>query len=313
MCAKKRVRRFIPRECNHVYQRTVKGWNIFYDREDYLMCYMILSVVAKSLNVKILKICFMYDHIHILIDADSREKMAAFVRDYLSVFVREYNSSLGRKGQLFYKSFGSAPKQGNKKMRSVIVYIGNNPVEKHLCNYAEEYRWNFLMYMVEPFHFSQEIPARKRCRSLARCIKRVKASSEVGCYLNYKQLYNMFSSLTDVEAEYLTDYIIMSYSPFDKERLLSFYDDWKQMIESMHCSTGSEYDIVEKWYSKSDRIYNDMVMYVKSHLNLTKVREVTVLPVLQKRKLMADLMRCTGATHFEVCKFLHMDASSSVK
>lgn len=307
MCTKKRIRRFIPMECNHVYQRSIKGYNIFYDREDYLICYMILSVISKKLNVKILEVCFMFDHIHILIDAESRELMASFVRDFLSVFVREYNTSIGRKGQLFYKSFGSAPKQGNKKMRSVIVYIGNNPVEKHLCEYAEEYRWNFLRYMVEPFPFSNETPGRKRSRNLNRCIKRVNAAAKVGRYMNYTQLYDMFSDLTEMEAEYLTDYIIMTYYPFDTGRLLNFYDDWKQMMDSMHSTTGSEHDIVEEWYSRSDSVYSEMIKFVKGHFMLNKARDVTVMPLMQKKKLMADLMRHTGATFSEICKFLHLD------
>ena len=64
MCAKKK-RRFIPMECNHVYQRGASGFNIFYDREDFLVCYMILSVVAQKRNVKIVEMCFMFDHVHI--------------------------------------------------------------------------------------------------------------------------------------------------------------------------------------------------------------------------------------------------------
>ena len=87
------------------------------------MCYMIMSVLAKKHNIKLLQLCIMVDHIHILLESASCESMAAFIRDYTSVFVREYNNSIGRKGQLFHKSFGNAPKQGAKKMRSVIVYI----------------------------------------------------------------------------------------------------------------------------------------------------------------------------------------------
>ena len=111
----KRRRRFVDGECNHIYQRTVNGFNIFYDLEDYLVFYMILSTSARKFNVRILKICLMVDHIHILLEAESCKEMADFVRYYSSVFVREFNDSIGREGQLMYKSFGSAPKKAARR------------------------------------------------------------------------------------------------------------------------------------------------------------------------------------------------------
>ena len=128
----KRRRRFLDGECNHIYQRTLNGFNIFYDQEDYLVFYMILSTSARKFRVRILELCLMVDHIHILLESDSCQEMSGFVRYYSSVFVREYNDSIGRNGQMMYKSFGSAPKKGDKKTRSAIVYIGNNPVEKKM-------------------------------------------------------------------------------------------------------------------------------------------------------------------------------------
>lgn len=312
MCAKKK-RRFIPMECNHVYQRGASGFNIFYDREDFLVCYMILSVVARKRNVKILEICFMFDHVHILLESQSCEDMAAFIRDYASVFVQEYNSSIGREGQLFHKSFGSAPKQGGKKMRSIIVYIGNNPVEKELCRYAEDYRWNFLRYMVSPHPFSVNVPARKRSRRLTRCMKYVGAVAQSGNYLNYRQLHNLFEGLSVEETEFMTDYIIMKYYPFDDSKLLSFYDDWQQMADAMHSTAGSEHDILEQWYHRPDDIYVKMADYIKEHFDISPLRRVTVLPLSQKKALLAQLRVNVGATLHEACKFLHLNFDQQTK
>ena len=311
MCAKKTRRRFVPNVCNHIYQRSVGGFNIFYDREDYLLCYMIMSVIAKKRNVSILEICFMINHIHILVDSDTCEQLADFIRDYTSLYVMEYNASIGRNGRLFHKSFGSAPKCGDKKMRSVIVYIGNNPVEKCLCRCAEDYRWNFLRYFVDDHPFSQNLTSKRRSRKLERCMKRVKAVAESGCYMNYIQLYDMFSSLSESEAEYLTDYIIVKYFPFDKERLLAYYDDWQQMIEAMHSSAGSEYDIAEKWYTKSDTIFSQMIACIKEKFHIYPVRKVVTLPYSQKKLVMDELRKSTSATLYEISKFLHLPNSGT--
>ena len=67
-----RKRRFIPDECNHIYQRTTGGKILFYDREDFLICYMIISVTARKYSIRVLELCMMVDHIHMLIEAESR-------------------------------------------------------------------------------------------------------------------------------------------------------------------------------------------------------------------------------------------------
>ena len=306
METKDRKRRFINNECNHIYQRTVNGFLIFYDREDYLVSYMILSVMARKYNVTLLKICFMIDHIHLLIDAPSREIMAAFMRDYSSVLIHEYNISIGRSGQMLHKSYGSAPKKGDKKTRSTIIYIGNNPVEKKLCIRAEDYRWNFLKYFVDDCPFSVRISLSESSRPLRRCIKIVKSTSRSNVYLNYTILRDMFGTLSESEQEYLTDYIIMSYFPFDKDILLSYYEDWNQMIEAMHSTAGSEHDIKEVFSYGSDQIYYEMVRYIKDEKMICPVRSVTVLPFEQKMILFNELRIHTGATPYEIKKFLHM-------
>ena len=306
MGAKERKRRFIENECNHVYQRTVDGFMLFYDREDYLICYMILSVMSKKYGVKLLEVCFMIDHIHILMEAPSREIMAAFIRDYSSVLIHEYNISIGRSGQMLYKSFGSAPKKGDKKTRSAIVYIGNNPVEKRLCLHAEDYRWNFLKYFVNDCPFSSKISMSESSRPLRRCIKIVKNISKSGGYINYIRLRDMFDTLSESEREYLTDYIIMSYFPFDKDRLLNYYDGWEQMIDAMHSTAGSEHDIKEAFSYGSDRIYDEMVSYIANMMKIKPVRSVTVLPLEQKMVLFNELRLHTGASPYEIKKFLHL-------
>lgn len=305
MNLKDRKRRFIPGVCNHIYQKTVNGYLIFYDREDYLVFYMILSVMAKRHNVSVLKICFMVDHVHLLIEAPSRESMASFIRDYSSVFVHEYNVSVGRSGQMFHKSYGSAPKKGDKKMRSAIVYIGNNPVEKNLCLHAEDYRWNFLKYLTEPYPFSKVIPLSECSRALRRCIKIVRSALKAGAYINHIRLREMFEGLHEYEKEYLTDYIITSYDLIDKDRLMKYYDNWNQMVSAMHFTAGSEHDIKEEYGHGSDQIYLDMIRYLTER-GFKPVRSVTVLPLNQKLVLARELRQHTCASSYEMKKLLHL-------
>lgn len=304
----KRRRRFVYGECNHIYQRTLKGYNIFYDREDYLVFYMIFSTSAKKFKVRILQICLMVDHIHILLEADSCKEMADFVRYYTSVFVREYNDSIGREGQMMYKSFGSAPKKGEKKTRSAIVYIGNNPVEKKMCTNAEDYRWNFIAYLNNKNPFSQTTPIRDCRRILRFAIKEARAEAESNRYMNYSKLRWYMKRLNETEKEIFTDYIISLFLPIDVESLMCYYSDIAQMVEAMKASAGSDYDIREKITPHSDLVYDRMIEVVSRETGLIPVRKVVVLPVEQKVEL-ARKIQCAVPTAelYQICKFLHLN------
>lgn len=303
----KRRRRFIDGECNHIYQRTLNGFNIFYDREDYLLFYMIFSVSARKFRVRILSMCLMVDHIHILIEADSCKEMADFVRYYTSVFVREYNDSIGRQGQLMHKSFGSAPKKGEKKTRSAIVYIGNNPVEKKICANAEDYRWNFIASLDNRNPFSQAVPVRNRSKLLRKAMKEVRIETGANRYVNYSRLRWYMTRLNEGERELLTDYIVSMYMPIDIEALMCYYSDIPRMVDAMKASAGSDYDIKEKVTPHSDLVYQHMADVVRADTGLNAVRKVVLLSIDRKLELARKIQSTVpSADLYQIGKFLHM-------
>ena len=51
---KYKKRKFIPGECLHIYQRTIGGVNVFYDREDFLVFFTVFSVISKLYSVTVL-------------------------------------------------------------------------------------------------------------------------------------------------------------------------------------------------------------------------------------------------------------------
>ena len=299
-------RKFIPGECLHIYQRTIGGVNVFYDREDFLVFFTVFSVISKLYSVTVLELCLMIDHIHILLSSDIMSEVSAFIRHYTSLFVHLYNQDSGRTGPLFHKSFGSAPKKGSKKIRSTIVYIGNNPVEKNLCAEAPFYRWNFLAYTQNDFPYSQYIQPSKCPPRIRVILKEVRDTYAKNSYLSYAQLRRMFDKLSVQESEYVTDYIVKTYYPFDSEALLSFYDTYEDMISAMKSTAGSDHDIKEKYYAGSDCVYRDMLKVVRDEMCLQPARKVIVLN--KDSKFDADflLQRKTTATTMQISKFLHM-------
>ena len=306
---KYKKRRFVPGECMHVYQRAVKGFNIFYDLEDYLVFYTIFATVARQYNVTLMELCIMIDHIHVLMSSRSLNEISRFVMHYTSMFVREYNADVGRKGPLFHKSFGSAPKRGSKSIRTTIVYIGNNPVEKNLCCSPEQYFWNFLAFYANENY--GHVPVRALSRKMKVLFKEVRDLKEKSAYLGYARLRRMFLKLDDVEREVLAKHIIREYFPFDRESLLSYYDSYDDMIHAMRSTSGSEYDIKEKYSPESGTVYGDMIGMVKRYLGQNRqtvqTRKVTMLPLDEKIRLAQKLKIQTSATTRQLEKFLNME------
>ena len=303
---KYRKRKFFSGECIHIYQRTVSGFNIFYDREDFIVFFTIFSVISRLYDVCVLELCLMIDHIHLLLSADSLEQVSSFVRHYSSQYALEYNHSLGRHGPLFHKSFGSAPKKGAKKIRSTIVYIGNNPVEKKLCRNAPEYRWNFLAYISETNPFSEAVPMNLCRNKLRKAMKEVRSSRNMNQNLTYAQLERMFDHLDNNEKDFLTDYIIRQYWPFDTKVLLSFYECCEDMFHAMKSTSGADHDIREMYHPEPDSIYRDMIRVVRNECQIMPVRKVTVLPSEMKLELARILRQKTSASMRQIEKFLCM-------
>lgn len=302
----RKKRKFYKGVLNHIYQRSQKGFNLFYCDEDRLVFYTIFSVCArKAPDVAILGLCLMYDHFHCLLVTEKVEAMSAFMEHFTSWFARVFNESVGRKGKLFHKNFGSAPKWGMKKSHSAIAYLFNNPVEKLLCTEAEQFRWSFLPYFNDSNPFSIRTIPREASASLRRAKKEVNWKNQMNEPLNYSELKRLRAGLTQEEWEELIDYIIVMYSPFDYKTLLSYYDSYENMLIAINSNTGGEYDLKEEYNAFSDQAYDEMLDYCRKMVPEADVRKVIMMSEENKNKMFNLLKSNTSATDRQICKFLH--------
>ena len=310
---KKRFRRrcFAEGEVHHIYQRTVKRFNIFYDLEDYLVYFTIFAIAARQYNVTVSGLCLMLDHIHMLIKADNRVIMSEFVRQVTSMFAREQNNDVGRKGSLFQARFGSAVKKGAKMVRTTIAYLFNNPVERSLCNRAEEYRWNFLAYAVSAYPFSNSINPNTASTKLKRAMKEVKTAESLDRHLRYSQLKRLLDCLKNNEKMQLVDYIISIYNPIDYDESIQYYGTYETMLIAINSNTGSEYEIKEERYKFSDIEYIHMSDILRNEEGIRELRKITGLDIDEKMRLFKVLRQRVTCSNLPICKFLHLDITES--
>ena len=129
----------------HIFQRARNGFVVFYNVKDSLFFITSFCIIARRHGVKVLALCLMYNHVHILLDTDDKESIRLFIKELMSYFCKSYNRRYGLSGVLF-DSYGVSLKKGDKAIRTALAYVNNNPVEDHICGKAEEWRWNFLAY-----------------------------------------------------------------------------------------------------------------------------------------------------------------------
>ena len=242
----------------HIYLRGFDGNLLFYCNSDRLVFYSIFSLEAANRRIKVFSLCLMLNHVHALVQAECYEDLRSFCRVVQWKYARSFNTASGMKGQIFQQSFGWASKSGEKKIRTCLAYIANNPVEKHLCQRAEQNQWTFLEYGRRRYPFS--VPYRlDTCPwRLRMAVTRMRKLRQSNAPLTYEVLLRITARMTVEEIRHLTDRIVNIYSVIDYPSAVAYYKSYGAMLDAFATNTGAEYDINEKYEYEQERVYIQM-------------------------------------------------------
>ena len=307
-------RRFIDGTVHHIYQKPADGIVIFYTELDFIVFLTLFSVVSRKYDVTVLGVCPMIDHWHIVVTAGNKTALSAFVQEYTSRFVKEYNFSLGReKGRMFTRRFGCAPKRSDKDVRSTLAYLYNNAPERKLCSKAEEYKWNLLAYGTSCHPYSAPLDHSHLSSRMKKALSLVKSMHTSANYLGYIFLERLYRGLTSVECEQITDYILSLYSPVDYGQLEEYYGEWETMLQAFSSNTGSEYELREDWAGYTDKVYSRMTAILLRKLNISSIKEVLTYSLAKRKELYRYLLSVEAFNPRQVAKFLQIAASEGVE
>ena len=293
-------------EVHHIYQKTRGGVLLFYSLRDYLVYFTIYCTIAEKMDVTVLALCPMPDHLHSACRFMSTEQMVKFVQQYTRIFAKEWNRSRRRKGSLIQEHFGSSAKLGNKSVRTTLNYNYNNPVERKIVINAEDYRWNFLKYFRSRNPFSSPLDESTASHKLRDALKDVRAIYKKGEWVHYSQLDAWMKGLSADEIQQLADYIITTWNVIDYIGAISYYGDFDAMIRSFHDNTGSEYDIREDKDNYSDAVYKDCTQILIRGGYISSVREIPGMFFEKKIELYHLLQNRTAAKPKQIKKYLHL-------
>lgn len=290
----------------HCYQRTADRGVLFYTFSDFIVYFTIYCLMARKYNIRVLALCQMPDHIHDSIVSGCKRNISLFKSEVNKRFSRAWNSNISSSGSVFEGPFGSAPKIGDKKARSNLIYVYNNPVERRLVKRAAEYRWNYLAYGHSSHPFSEKLVIRYSSPALQRAVKEVKRVFLAGLPMNYALLKRLFDSLDRMERLQLTDYIISTYNIIEYDSASRFFGGFEDMIRAIDSSTGNEFDLNEIFVGKSDICYRQMTSALLQEQHLKDIHEILTKTKEEKYDLLLLLMKHTSADPKQISKFLHL-------
>ena len=298
---------------NHCYQRTKDRVVIFYSVSDYLVYFTLYCVLATKYGVKVLALAIMPDHIHDSVIVPCLDVLAGFKKELNTRFSKINRLVCHNDDTLFEEPYGSAPKYTEKSIRSNLIYVGNNPVERRLSKKAEEYRWSFVAYAVDDHPFSDKMVLRQARCALRDAVKEVKYCRNNGKPLAYKQLQRMFRRLDKRESQQLVDYIIVQYSVIDYQAAVSYFDSYDNMLLAMHSTTGSEHDIKEESIGRSDAHYFRMTSLLMKHYGLKDIHDILAFDDKRKWEALEYVSKELGVPIKQAAAFLRIKSITSPK
>ena len=291
----------------HIYQRARSGFVVFYSVKDSLVFFTIFSLTAAKHRIRGLGLCLMYNHIHVLVEAEDHKAIARFMQELCSKFSRTYNIRHGLKGSLF-STYGLSNKRGGKQIRTSLAYLYNNPVEDRICKRAEEWHWNFLAYANSDHPYSEKLVLREAAVGMRKAARTVRTLHAHQRPLTYEVLDALFKSLNITEKKQLVDFIVREYSVIDFKSTISYYGSYGNMLTAFSSNTGSEYDICEPHDPYSGMAYRKMTHHLASDKRFSGIEDVLQLPAEERIAYLNELAIACGVSLNHARKFLRIEA-----
>lgn len=300
---KKRL--FFADALHHVYFLAGAGNVLFYTQSDRLSFYTTLSVLAKRYGVTVVGVSIMFTHVHLMVQAADMAQFRLFMGQLIRTFSRLVREDRGQDGPVFNTPFGSAPQKDSKRQRSSLIYLLNNPVEKHLFAKAVEDRWTFLAYYGgDPYPFSTPLNKAYASRHMRDACSLVDAESRAGRFLRPALLRNLFRPLSREEQEQLADHIILVYRTIDYDAANNLFGGYERLLRATEETSGKEFEVGEEFDPTSDVPYLEMSR-IASRSGLFDNWKLLHLTPSEQQGWMRKFRTNTHATEAQVRKFLH--------
>ena len=130
----------------HVMNRGVRRLRLFESPNDYQLFLMCLEEARRQHPVKILALCVMPNHFHLLVQPTEDFQLAAFMKVGVGTHAKRWNSVRHRVGQgaVYQGRYRAFPMYTDAHLVRVCRYVERNPLRAGLVRRAEAWHWSSL-------------------------------------------------------------------------------------------------------------------------------------------------------------------------
>ncbi|MGH4140662.1 transposase [Clostridium sp.] len=112
----------------HIMCKSITGIDLFVDEDDKKEYLLLVKKYKELYNFKVYGYCIMDNHLHMLIDSNGSD-ISNVMQGINFSYVMYYNKKYKRKGHLFKERFKSIIVNNERYLRTVSLYIHNNPTD----------------------------------------------------------------------------------------------------------------------------------------------------------------------------------------
>ncbi|TBR23754.1 transposase [bacterium] len=138
-----------PNAIYHVYCRGNNGADIFLSDEDRLLLLGILNDVKQKTGARVLLLCLMGNHFHLLIRV-GHVPISRIMQRLLGRYARGFNARAEKLGHVFQARFKAKLVKDESYLITLFTYIHNNPVKEGWVQNLADWVWSSHHQIVGP-------------------------------------------------------------------------------------------------------------------------------------------------------------------
>jgi putative transposase len=140
------ARRIFADHCYHVLNRGNRRAVLFHEQADYEQFLLLLRRAQERLELPLLAVCLMPNHVHFVLRPRAAQDVARWTRWLFTTHVRWHHAKYQTTGHLWQGRYKAFPCQGDHHLLTVMRYVERNALRARLVQRAEQWQWGSLAW-----------------------------------------------------------------------------------------------------------------------------------------------------------------------
>lgn len=126
----------------HVMVQGINKEKIFYEEREKYEYIKLMNKYKEEYEVNVLAYCMMNNHVHMLVEVKSINKLTLYMHKLNTSYAIYYNKNKSRVGYVYRDRFKTQVIKDERHLYNCILYIHNNPVKAGICKQAKDYKFS---------------------------------------------------------------------------------------------------------------------------------------------------------------------------